>query len=274
MGKFDGILFCTDLDGTIYKKDKTISSENIEAIEYFKKEGGYFTFITGRLPYYVGSALEEINPNAPFGCINGGGLYDHINKKYLWTSTMPDEVMELIKCIDEKFENVGIQVCAFERTYFSKENETTKRFREITKVENNVCHYMDVKDPIAKIMFCSDDNEEILAIKDTLKNHPLADKFDFIRSERTLFEVLPKGISKGTAITKLCEKLNIDVNKTIAIGDYNNDIPMFEAAKIGIAVSNACPEALAAADFVTVSNEESAIAQVIYDLEQGKYIQR
>ena len=41
---------------------------------------------------------------------------------------------------------------------------------------------MDVKDPIAKIMFCSDDNEEILAIKDTLKNHPLADKFDFIRS--------------------------------------------------------------------------------------------
>ena len=274
MGKFDGILFCTDLDGTIFKNDKTISCENIEAIEYFKKEGGYFTFITGRLPYYVSSALDKINPNAPYGCINGGGLYDHINKKYLWTSTMPDEVMELVKCIDKNFEGVGIQICAFEKTYFSKENEATKRFRKITKVENNVCHYIDVKDPIAKVMFCSTDNEEILKIKATLENHPLACKFDFIRSERTLFEVLPKGISKGTAITKLCEKLNIDVNKTIAIGDYNNDISMFEAAKIGIAVSNACPEALAAADYVTVSNEESAIAQVIYDLEQGKYIQR
>ena len=44
MGKFDGILICTDLDGTLYKNDKTISEENKEAIEYFKREGGYFTF--------------------------------------------------------------------------------------------------------------------------------------------------------------------------------------------------------------------------------------
>ena len=34
MGKFDGMLICTDLDGTLFKKDKTISCENIEAIEY------------------------------------------------------------------------------------------------------------------------------------------------------------------------------------------------------------------------------------------------
>ena len=47
---------------------------------------------------------------------------------------------------------------------------------------------------------------------------------------------------------------------------------MFKAAKVGIAVANACSEALAAADFVTVSNEEHAIAQVIYNLENGMYI--
>ena len=50
MGKFDGILICTDLDGTLYRNDKTVSKENREAIEYFKNEGGYFTFITGRMP--------------------------------------------------------------------------------------------------------------------------------------------------------------------------------------------------------------------------------
>ena len=53
MGKFDGILICTDLDGTILKNDKTISNRNIEAMEYFKKEGGYFTFVTGRMPFFV-----------------------------------------------------------------------------------------------------------------------------------------------------------------------------------------------------------------------------
>lgn len=62
--------------------------------------------------------------------------------------------------------------------------------------------------------------------------------------------------------------MNVNENKTIAIGDYNNDISMFKAAGIGIAVSNACKDALNAADFITVSNEENAIARVICDLEQ------
>ena len=46
---------------------------------------------------------------------------------------------------------------------------------------------------------------------------------------------------------------------------------MFNAAGIGIAVSNACKEALNAADYITVSNEKHAIARVIHDLELGKY---
>ena len=104
-----------------------------------------------------------------------------------------------------------------------------------------------------------------------LKAHPFGKEFDFIRSEKTLYEILPKGIGKGTSIINLCKHLNIDVNKTIAVGDYNNDISMFEASGIGIAVSNACKEALDAADYITVGNEEHAISRVIYDLESGKY---
>ena len=58
MGKFDGYLICTDLDGTLYRNDKTVSAENREAIEYFKREGGYFTFVTGRMPYYSWTAYD------------------------------------------------------------------------------------------------------------------------------------------------------------------------------------------------------------------------
>ena len=72
MGKFDGILICTDLDGTLYRNDKTISDENKAAIEYFKSEGGLFTFITGRMPDYSEEAYMAASPNVPFGCINGG----------------------------------------------------------------------------------------------------------------------------------------------------------------------------------------------------------
>ena len=56
MGKFDGILLCTDLDETLLTTDKKVSKENYDAIEYFKKEGGKFTFITGR----VHQTSEEI----------------------------------------------------------------------------------------------------------------------------------------------------------------------------------------------------------------------
>lgn len=269
MGKFNGFLICTDLDGTLLKTDRTISNENLSAIEYFKNEGGIFTFITGRMPFFVSDIYNRVKPNAPFGCINGGGLYDYSKQEYIWKSTMPKNVVELIKCIDDKFPNIGIQVNTFYKTYFCKENQTMKVFREITKLPNLICDYNEVEEPIAKIIFGSEDDKEILCVQETLLAHPLANEFDFIRSEKTLFEILPKGVEKGTAIKKLSRYL--DVYKTIAIGDYNNDISMFNAAKIGIAVSNACKEALDVADYITVSNEENAIAKVIYDLQDGKY---
>lgn len=271
MGKFDGVLICTDLDGTLLKNDKTISCENIEAIEYFKREGGYLTFITGRLPFFVSYVFDSIQPNAPFGCANGAGLYDGTKAEYVWTATMPDNIIELVEYIDDHFPNVGIQVNTFHKTYFCKENQTMVTFRKATNLENIVCHYKDVHEPIAKIVFGSESDADIKNIEKMLKAHPLADNFDFIRSERTFYEILPKGICKGTSIIKLCDYLHVDIQKSIAIGDYNNDISMFQAAGTGIAVSNACEDAQKAADYVTVSNEEHAIAKIIQDLENGKY---
>ena len=270
MKKFDGVLICTDLDGTLLKKDKSVSKENKEAIEYFKKEGGLFTFVTGRMPYYVDDIYKKTEPNAPFGCINGGGLYDYENKEYLYKELMPRDVLELVEYIDNMFSGIGIQVCTFDRIYFARENDTMEKFRRTTGVKNLVSHYNDVKEPIAKILFGSEDENIISKIKEALFMHKRAEEFDFIQSHRSMYEILPKGIGKGTSIEMLCKKLNIDKNKTIAVGDYNNDISMFKAARIGIAVENACIDAKKAADYVTVSNEESAIAKIIYDLERDK----
>ena len=53
MGKFDEFLICTDLDGTLFASDRTIPHENLQAIEYFKQEGGLFTFVTGRMTFFA-----------------------------------------------------------------------------------------------------------------------------------------------------------------------------------------------------------------------------
>ncbi len=272
MGVFDGVLICTDLDGTLLKDDKTVSKENLDAIEYFKQNGGIFTFVTGRMPYYVGDTLACVKPNAPIGCVNGGGLFDYANQKYLWTYPIERDVLELVEYTDKHFPDIGIQVCTFDKTYFCKENLTMKAFRLITGLPNHTAYYYDVKEPIAKILFGSDKAEELEKINDMLLHHSLGNKFDFISSEKRLLEILPKGIGKGKSIEKLCEFLSIDINKTVAVGDYSNDISMFNASKVGIAVSNANEAAKSAADFITVSNEEHAIARVISDIEKGMYL--
>ena len=271
MGRFDGILLCTDLDGTLYRNDKTVSKENREAIEYFKREGGFFTFITGRLPYYAQDAYRAAQPNVPFGCVNGGGVYDGEARKYVWIREMPKNVMELVLHIEKQFPTAGIMIAAYEKTYFLKENETMEIFRQLTGVPNVVCTHEDTPSPIAKIIFGTERGEEILGIEKAFKSHPLAEQFNYVSSEKTLCEILPKGIHKGVALAKLTEYLGVDPAKTVAVGDYDNDVGMLKTAGLGVAVANASCAALAAADAVTVSNEEHAIAQVIYDLESGKY---
>lgn len=261
---------CTDLDGTLYRDDKSVSDENRAAIEYFKSEGGLFTFITGRLPCYSHTAYSAVNPNAPFGCINGGGVYDGEEKRYIWYTEMPRDIVELVQYIDDMFPDVGIQIYCPDRVYFSKENDLMPKFRMLTGLPKLYKPYREIDEPIVKVIFGTEDAEEMQAVIRALHEHPYREKVTYIQSEPTLYEVLPKGVNKGLAFGKLIEILGIDEKRTIAIGDYDNDIGMFRSAALGIAVSNSSPAALAAADLVTVSNEEHAVARVIYDLAEGK----
>ena len=270
MKKFEGMLFCTDLDGTLYDDNKTVSKKNLDAIEYFKNEGGLFTFITGRPPYISKDVYNLIKPNAPFGCINGGGIYDGEANNYLWNVELPDTVIEVVKEIDKKLPEISVMYNAKKCVYFYKDNSASKRHRELTGLENMPCyHYEDIKEPVLKIVFAHQDEKQILALAELLNNHKMANDFSFTRSERAFYELLPKGVSKGAALYKMAELLNVDIKKTIAVGDYNNDASMIKAAGIGFAVKNAVNEAKAAADYITVSNNEDAIYKIVEGLDKG-----
>lgn len=269
MNKFDGLLIVTDLDGTLLRGDKSISKENLNAIEYFKANGGFFTFITGRPPMSSFDVCQTINPNAPFGCMNGGGIYDHIKKEYMWIETLPHSVLELVESVDKNMPTVGIQVCTPEKVYFCKDNPAMIRHRIATNLPNYACSYYDIKEPITKIVFTEDDENTLFALRDMLNVHELAENFGFIRSDKDFYEIVPKGINKGTVVNKLSQMLGIDLKRTIAIGDNDNDESMIRVASLGVAVSNASESAKSAADYITVSNEEHAIAKIIYNIETG-----
>ena len=109
-----------DLDGTLLNSKRIVSEENARAIEYFKSEGGLFTFITGRMPYYSTDAYSKVLPNAPFGCINGGGLYDCDKQEYIWNQEMSREVISMLECVDNELPSVGIQVNTPKNVFFCK----------------------------------------------------------------------------------------------------------------------------------------------------------
>ena len=270
MKQFEGVLICTDLDGTLLKNDKTISRENLEAIRYFKENGGRFTFVTGRMPCAVSRVADAVLPNAPFGCINGGGLFDYEARKYIWIEEMSRNVFDLVAAAEEKIEGLGIWVDAIDVSYFYRENSATEHYKQASGTPNVTAHYRDIKTPIGKIVFAHPDGARISELIALLAAHPRAAEFDFIRSEELFYEILPKGVHKGVALSVLAKHLGIDAAKTVAIGDYNNDIGMLRAAGVGVAVANAVPEVKAVADVVTVSNEEHAIARVIADIESGR----
>ena len=272
MKKFENIIICTDLDGTLLRGDKTISEENLDAIAHFQREGGYFTFITGRMPFFCHDIYHTINPNAPVGCINGGGLYDYTKEEYIWKVNLPREAGKLIDYVLEKFPGVGVQVNTHHKIYFHQNDTIMHWFRQLTSVPNLEKKWWDIEEDFAKFVFGIPDEKTMRAVAEHLFSHPDASKYAFVQSEKTLYEILPKGIHKGCALEKLCEHLGVPIARTIAIGDYNNDIKMLRSSGIGVAVANAKPEVKAVADYITVSNEEHAIARVIEALQKGELV--
>ncbi len=269
--KFEGMLFCTDLDGTLYNDEKIVSKQNLDAIEYFKSEGGLFTFITGRMPATAKNIYNIIRPNAPIGCINGGGIYDFKTNKYLWNASLPADAIELVREVDKCLPEIGIQYNSENEIYFNKDNSAMVYFREVTGLPNIACHFEDVQETVLKIVFAHEDEQQILLLAKLLNNHPKSKHFDFIHSEKNLYEILPKGVSKGAALRRMSTLLGIDIQNTIAVGDYNNDISMVEAAGIGFAVENAVDEVKCVADYITASNNMHAISAIIDGLDTGAY---
>lgn len=265
MKKFDGILICSDVDGTLLRNDKSLSSENLEAIEYFKQNGGKFTIMTGRMPFALHTVLDIITPNAPLGFGNGLGLYDIENGKMLASNSLGISALPIARYVYDNFPDIGIEYTTFDEILCARVTETVLRHLDHEKLPLKTISVDGFNGELAKILFAAE-SEKIDSLMSVLPKLESASSFQLIRSDAVYYEILPKDMTKGTLVLKLAALLGTDIKNVIAIGDNENDVSMLKAAGTGIAVANATERAKAAADIVTVSNEENAIAKIIYDL--------
>lgn len=265
MGKYDGYMLCTDLDGTFTEPGRNaneelyISRENLEAIDFFKREGGLFTFSTGRRPGYIREHIFPfVMPNAPMITVNGASIYDHVNDRILKSVFLPRSVLdvplEAYEAFGKSLEEVYIIAETEEFNLQFSEDNFQEKFRKI----------ISLHDDWYKFVFRGVNEEETIAFQDFLKK-----KYSHIcslpRSWQTGQEILSINATKGERALEL-RNMYPDVHTLICVGDYENDISMIEVADKGYAVANAIEPVLKAADYVTVSNTESAIAKIISEI--------
>lgn len=245
MGKYDGILICSDLDGTLVDSKGVISKENIDAIEYFIKNGGRFSLSTGRSPRYA-KKLEKngLYCNAPIIALNGSMIYDIQKEKVLYQNPMDyDKISDITEFLNE----YGLYLN--EAVYHSA--DTVENFEDI------------IDRVLYKILFVCKDSHSAKKFRKALEEK-YSEGFFIVNSWDAGVEILDEKSKKGDCVLKMRELL--DVGKIVCVGDYENDISMLLAADVSYAVANAIPSVKEAATHITVSNDENALAVIINEL--------
>lgn len=77
------------------------------------------------------------------------------------------------------------------------------------------------------------------------------------------WEFTKAGVTKGTGLKLLADRIGVRMNQTMACGDSENDLPMLREAYLSVAMGNAEEEIKRTSDFVTLSNEESGVAYAV-----------
>ena len=89
MGKFDGVLLASDFDDTLYDLTCRVPPRNLEALDYFVREGGRFTVATGRAHRTFAPYAHLAPINAPVVLSNGSALYDFQRGEMLEQTLLP-----------------------------------------------------------------------------------------------------------------------------------------------------------------------------------------
>ena len=247
--KFEGVLLCSDIDGTMYHKGFIPS--NLEALHYFMSEGGLFTFCTGRRAI---NAPTEIDPNVPIVGMCGSEIYDRATDTMVAQWAFGEEWRQITRDLQGRDD---VREVLFESDIAYRYPSNTPELME----------YIDTfTGPIYKIIFFyKEPHREPELIPNDVRAY-CEGKSSVMSNGDSSFEMTALGHDKAGGVLFLKERTGARL--LVCAGDWDGDISMIKAADIGYAVGSATASVIAAADRVTVGVKDGAIAQIIRDLEE------
>ena len=263
------ILFL-DLDGTLLNDQKEITPGNRQAIEQAIAAGHKVVIASGRP---LKSTLLQAGRLglAGEGCYviayNGAVIWDCAEKRQSVRKTLEPE--DLFALFDEANKR-ELYIHTYDREDVIvqpwNDGETVRRYCGLIHMEHRVMEDLtELSEPPVKALAIDFENRARLeAMRQWIQTN-LEGRVDCFSSNRALLEIVPVGVNKGSAIRALCRRLDLPLENAVAAGDEGNDIPMLQAAGVGVAMQNATAPVKAAADYITErDNNHDAIAEIIH----------
>ena len=271
MGRYDGILIASDLDGTFLGKKSRVVQENVDAVRAFCAQGGLFTFATGRHHGHILQALPCTRElcNIPVIFANGGYLYDYANDRILHETFMDiDSTRELLLYVRAEHRRIGFRATTPQGFVTDGRTDIMRRFIEDAKGQSYIVEVAPVEAWTQrlwhKIVFRGA-KEDIDALAMDVRTQ-FGAMFELNRSSDTFLEAQRLGCSKGTMLEVLRRVYQQQLGRpirTYGVGNHENDLSLLRAADVSVCPADAEPEVLAVADRIVCGHDEGALADLI-----------
>jgi len=263
-------LIASDLDGTLLRNDLSVSPRVRRALDAARAAGLHVVPVTARQPVGVRRLAEAAGFDGWALCSNGAlGIHLGTGEVLFEAHLAPEVQRVLAQAISEQVPG----------TVFASIRQAGEVFVAQDGYAQLASEGDHKRDPATMGRHPLDEVVSGPSLKFVLR-HPEVSPPDLLAAVRALnlpgfhathsgaafVEVAAEGISKAWGLARLCEKLGIAQADTMAFGDAPNDAEMLAWAGRGVAMGNAHPEARAAADEVTLSNEEDGEAVVLEGL--------
>lgn len=258
MGKFSGILLCSDFDSTL-AYNAEIPQANVDAIRYFQKNGGLFTVISGRSAEFFDGYSDQIAPDRYLGSVNGNMIFDVEKREIVEDHLMSrsDILLDFILSNYKTWDNL----------------KDVRIFGEIGRgefavlisdgdFEKKVIEAMSA--PVYKVLFHGRRAFEESEIE--WMHRSVGESFGIWRSWSSGAEIQDINYDKGTAARRIAELLG--AKTLICAGDYENDVPLLRVADIAYAAKVHHPSLDPLAHRIGRSCDEGTIAGIIEDLDK------
>lgn len=294
-------LFVSDLDGTLLGADARLSTSTVKLLNEAIHAGALFTVATARTPATVDILMHDVDMRLPAIVMTGAALWSFDTRQYSDPHFIPHEdLLKTLKLFDSFGVYPFIYTLKDERAselqvYYAnphpssvdenfiaqRSNLPLKRFirpltpRQLPEVSEartlsalvDICPLFEQEhtSPHTLLLFASGAKETLSALQTALNsqipNLAVSCYDDIYNPGVSLIEVFAAGVSKANAILNLSRQL--DIERVVAFGDSQNDLPMFAVADQSIAVANASPIVLETAETIIESNTTDSVARYI-----------